>query len=90
MLLSLVVTSDGSYTGAMAAADLNGDGKLDLAAVNTAPANVNEVLVLLGNGDGTFQPGVNYAVGLGPNAIVTAISTATGSSTWPCLPRAAA
>jgi hypothetical protein len=34
-------------------ADFNGDGRLDLAVANT-----NSVSVLLGNGDGTFQPAI--------------------------------
>ncbi|PYM15025.1 MAG: hypothetical protein DMD81_16220, partial [Candidatus Rokuibacteriota bacterium] len=38
-----------------AAADLDGDGNLDLVGVG------NGVLVQLGNGDGTFQAPVNYA-----------------------------
>lgn len=40
------------------AADLNGDGILDLAGTGT-----NAVGVMLGNGDGTFRPRVNFAVG---------------------------
>jgi hypothetical protein len=40
--------------------DFNGDQRLDLA-VATHPANV--VSVLLGNGDSTFQPHVDYAAG---------------------------
>jgi hypothetical protein len=39
-------------------ADLNADGKLDLVVANRGS---NDVSVLLGNGDGTFQPAVNYA-----------------------------
>ncbi len=39
------------------AADFNGDGKLDLAG-----AGVN-ISVMLGNGDGTFRPKVDYAAG---------------------------
>lgn len=37
------------------AADLNGDGKLDLAGTG-----LNSASVMLGNGDGTFQAKVNY------------------------------
>lgn len=40
------------------AADFNGDGILDLAGTGT-----NAASVMLGNGDGTFRPKVNFAVG---------------------------
>jgi hypothetical protein len=44
-----------------AAAEFNGDGKLDLLLVDTTvPSNS----ILLGNGDGTFQPAVNYPFGI--------------------------
>jgi hypothetical protein len=58
--------------GEIAAADLNGDGKADLASVfyNCSDTQVNcvpgQVVVLIGNGDGTFQPEVVYAAGLEP------------------------
>ena len=52
------------------ATHLNGDGKLDLA-VETSFSLTQRVSVLLGNGDGTFQPRVDYSFsGLSqPNAI---------------------
>jgi len=50
-----------------AVGDFNGDGKQDLAVVNTGSANVS---ILLGNGDGTFQPAVNYSVGGSPGYVV--------------------
>src|SRR5207245_4887850 len=51
--------------------DFNGDGKLDIVTSNFAIAGdprhpeiiENGVRVLLGNGDGTFQPGRAYPVG---------------------------
>ena len=44
----------------MAVGDFNGDGKADLAVANHGSNNVS---VLLGNGDGTFQAAVNYGGG---------------------------
>jgi hypothetical protein len=43
----------------LAAADFNGDGILDLAVSNDGD---NPMTVVLGNGDGTFRPGVNPAI----------------------------
>lgn len=47
------------------AADLNQDGRIDLAVTQ---ANGN-VAILLGNGDGTFQNPVDYPVGVGPEGL---------------------
>ncbi len=57
----LAVANVGSTPwSSIATGDFTGDGKLDLAIAN---ANGSSVSVLLGNGDGTFQPQVTYAVG---------------------------
>jgi hypothetical protein len=53
----------------LAAADFNRDGHLDLAVLNT---NSDTVSILLGNGDGTFQPPVTYATGDSPAALAVA------------------
>ncbi|MGC9950205.1 MAG: VCBS repeat-containing protein [Bryobacteraceae bacterium] len=45
----------------IAVGDFNGDGKLDLAVANVA--DVESVVVLLGKGDGTFQPPASYRGG---------------------------
>ena len=65
--LSRATNAVGSSPSAIMAGDFTGDGKLDLAVVNNVS---NDISVLLGNGDGTFQPQVTYAVGLSPSAIV--------------------
>jgi hypothetical protein len=49
-------------------ADVNGDGKPDLAVANGGSYNVS---VLLGNGNGTFQAAVNYPVGSSPRSVTT-------------------
>ena len=74
----------GNYPSAVALADVNGDGKLDMlvavgglviAGATREPwdfpglSNPGYVAVLLGNGDGTFQKGVEYDTGSQPAAI---------------------
>jgi hypothetical protein len=56
----------GSSPSYVTVGDFNGDGKLDLAIANLGS---NDISVLLGNGDGTFQAAVNYGVGSGPRSI---------------------
>jgi FG-GAP-like repeat len=70
----------GAKTSEIFAADLNGDNKLDLIALQSDyshPAN-NTMTVLLGNGDGTFQPGTIYPVGGDIGAGVVADVNADG------------
>src|SRR5579862_1372572 len=65
-LSALDYASAGQSTLSVAAADLNGDSKTDLVLAD--PCNDNRCLngsvsVLLGNGDGSFQPAVSYNAG---------------------------
>ncbi len=62
--------SGGISTMSVAVADMNGDGKPDLLAANWGSRNT--VTVLLGNGDGTFQPAVSYGAVSAPMSIAVA------------------
>lgn len=56
----------GSNFSAVVAGDFNGDGKLDIAVTDSGG---NAVMILLGNGDGTFDPPITISVGSQPDAI---------------------
>ena len=53
----------------VAVGDFNGDGAKDLAVVNGYFAGSNNVSVLLGNGDGSFQQARNFASGIDPSSV---------------------
>ena len=53
--------------GGVAVGDFNNDGVPDISVVNTINSQVQStVSILIGNGDGTFQPQVRYAAGYAP------------------------
>jgi Bacterial Ig-like domain (group 3)/FG-GAP-like repeat len=59
---ALVYDAAGWNSQSIVLADVNGDGKLDLLVTN-AGGVAGSVGVMLGKGDGTFQPAVAYASG---------------------------
>ena|SRR5271157_189108 len=65
----------GEFPNSVAVADLNGDGKLDLVVSNFISGSVG---VLLGNGDGTFQPVTTYGTGGGWTPLSVAVGDLNG------------
>ena len=67
--------SEGIADLSVAVADVNGDGIPDLLVANYLSNNNSDgsVGVLLGNGDGTFQPAITYATG-GVGAVSVAVA----------------
>ncbi|WP_242268897.1 VCBS repeat-containing protein [Bacillus cereus group sp. BfR-BA-01352] len=67
--VNYLVGTVGSFPLFLTVADFNNDGLLDLAVGNLGTNNIS---VLLGNGDGTFQAAVNFEVGQSPEVIIAA------------------
>jgi hypothetical protein len=76
----LIAKADGTFQSAvnypggigpthLLSADLNLDGKLDLATANSESKSLS---VLLGNGNGTFQSAVNYSLSDRPDSVIAA------------------
>jgi hypothetical protein len=77
---AMTYDSGGNQTISVAVADVNGDGKPDLLAVNwlcDSNCQYGSVGVMLGNGDGTFQPAVTYGSG-GSDAVAVAVADVNG------------
>ena len=66
---------------AAAVGDFNADGNTDLAIANVVSGGgTATVSILLGNGDGTFQQQVPYAVGTIPSSVVVADLNGDGNA----------
>ena len=77
---AIVLTKSGfgaaSTPASVAVGDFNRDGKLDLAVANEGRNNIS---ILLGKGDGTFQAAVNYGLGSGtPEPAAVAVGDFNG------------
>src|SRR5262249_43909411 len=71
----------GTYPRSVAVEDFNGDGVPDLAVANSGldfPFDPGSVSVLLGNGDGSFQPARSF--GAGRNALSVAVGDFNGGA----------
>jgi hypothetical protein len=76
-----VIYGAGLSPSAVAAGDFNKDGKLDLVVANHGPVSLCEdgsLSILLGDGDGTFQPARNYDAGECPSSIAVGDFNADG------------
>lgn len=79
-----VYWSAGRYSSDIAVADVNGDGHSDLLVSNGCASGISTcnggtIGVLLGNGDGTFQPAVAYSSG-GESPTSVAIADVNGDN----------
>jgi hypothetical protein len=81
----------GKGTTSIYPADFSGNGITDLVAANSGSSSPglvvsdssgssqpSSVSILMGNGDGTFQPAVNYSTGDGGNGVVSTVLTPNG------------
>jgi len=69
----------GTNPRSVAVGDFNADGRPDLAVTNSFNGvGGNNVSILLGNANGTFQAAVNYAVGSGPRSVAVGDFNADG------------
>jgi FG-GAP-like repeat len=64
-------TFPGTFYG-MDVGDVNGDGKLDIIGVNLG-SNIGDIVIFLGNGDGTFQSSISQsAIASAPDSVSAA------------------
>jgi uncharacterized protein (TIGR03437 family) len=62
----------------LAVGDFNGDGKTDVAVLMEGRSDIGQVMVFLGNGDGTFRDGGHSLAGVGSRALAVGDFNADG------------
>jgi hypothetical protein len=61
------------FAAGVAVADFNGDGKLDIVTANRLGGNfTGNISLLLGNGNGTFKPHVEFSIGFNDVGVAVA------------------
>jgi Bacterial Ig-like domain (group 3)/FG-GAP-like repeat len=65
---------------AIAVGDFNEDGNTDLVVTNSVGGSSDTVSILLGNGEGTFQPQQTYSVGFGAQGVAVGDFNYDGSA----------
>jgi hypothetical protein len=68
----------GPGADALAAGNLTGDGKIDLVVADSSSSGSSYIMVLLGNGDGTFTTGQTLSVAGDPTSLALADMTGDG------------
>jgi hypothetical protein len=76
---NVIAGASGSDAGSMVVGDFNNDGKLDLAITDY---NRQQVNVLLGNGDGTFQSPSRHDFADYTRDALTMAATSTTTASW--------
>jgi hypothetical protein len=69
----------GAGPTSVAGGDFNGDGHADLLV---AEKGLNQVALLLGNGNGTFQPAINLPTHAAPTDVIAGDFNGDGSQDW--------
>ena len=81
-LPTAIVSAPGGRASSVAVGDFNKDGKLDVIVGLGGVNGISSVSVLLGNGDGTFQPQLLFGSADLPSSIAVADFNGDGNLDW--------